>query len=304
MGGVVQQLLDQTAGAQWIRDALRRGKPFFAGKIGTSELDGLYFYLGGRCSSSLTPSIPSYPAAVRKNLSVNAGLFPPTNESLDAWAASMISDVLPLLDCVAQWNPAAPMEEASILQVACPGAVRCRLRSFEPYYEPERENQWSLALPDRVAVVSPFAPSIAKQWAKRAEVWGSRGVWNERTEVIPVRCGYSPLLTDAAEENAWPPEVGTWRQAVTKMAEAVVATGATVALLGCGALSLPLGAELKRRGLSAIHMGGATQILFGIKGRRWATHDVISTFFNESWVPPSPDEIPSRAASVEGGCYW
>jgi hypothetical protein len=115
------------------------------------------------------------------------------------------------------------------------------------------------------------------------------------------------MTTNNDEPNAWhtiTPGVSTWRAAVRAMVEAVVESKATVALLGCGALSLPIGAELKRRGISAIHMGGATQILFGIKGRRWATHDVISTFFNEAWVSPSPDEIPTRAASVEGGCYW
>ena len=292
-------ILDQTAGAKWIQDALTRGSPFLAGKLGTSETDVLYFYMGVRRPS---PTAPSYPAALRKNLCVNAGLFPATNETLDDWASHMISDVLPHLDCVAQWNPMNALEELTVLQVACPKATRCALRSLEPYYA---ETAWSASLPDRVAVVTPFAARVTEQWGKRAAVWPTRRLWNDRTEVIPVRCGYGPLLTDA--DNGWTaiaPDIVTWRDAVRAMADAVVRTGATVALLGCGALSLPLGAELKRRGLSAIHMGGATQILFGIKGRRWATHDVISTFFNEAWTFPSPAEIPSRAAAVEGGCYW
>lgn len=290
--------MDQTGGARWLRDALVSRKPFFAGKIGTSELDALYFRLHNT-------GIP-YPSFLRKNLCVNAGVFPATDAVLDDWVHSMRSDVLPQLDCVAQWNPGAPAGESTLLRLTCPRAVRCKLRSLEPYYEAADEDRWSLALPDRVAVVSPFAESIAKQWPRRTDVWGKRRLWNERTEVLPVRCGYSPLLTDKDEPNAWPAAIakGTWRDAVKATADAVTATGATVALLGCGALSLPLGAELKRRGISAIHMGGATQILFGIRGRRWATHDIISTFFNEAWVSPSPDEIPSRATLVEGGCYW
>jgi len=294
MGGVVGQV-SQTAGARWFRDTLRSGTPFLAGKLGTSELDAIYFYLGGRLSSSVP-----YPPAIRKNISVNAGVFPATDASIDAWAAHMMNEVLPALDCVAQWNPSNPVGEREILQRTCPRAVVCKLRSLEPYYEEAPEDRWSIALPARVAVVSPFAASIASQWAKRDNVWKSRTMWNTTTEVVPVRCGYNPILADA--ENAWP--AFTWREAVTAMVEAVVATGATAALIGCGALSLPIGAELKRRGISAIHMGGATQILFGIKGRRWATHTVISTFFNEAWVSPSATEIPKRADSVEGGCYW
>lgn len=301
MGGVIEQSpLDQTSGARWIRDALKRGTPFFVGKLGTSEVDALFFNLRRSPTSS-------YPTSIRKNLCVNAGVFPATDATLDDWARSMTSEVLPLLDCAIQWNSGNPLVESAILHLGCPSAIRCRLRSLEPYYEAVAEDRWSLALPARVAVVSPFATSIASQWAKRADVWRGKPMWNDATELIPVRCGYSPMTTNNDEPNAWhtiTPGVSTWRAAVRAMVEAVVESKATVALLGCGALSLPIGAELKRRGISAIHMGGATQILFGIKGRRWATHDVISTFFNEAWVSPSPDEIPTRAASVEGGCYW
>ena len=65
-----------------------------------------------------------------------------------------------------------------------------------------------------------------------------------------------------------------------------------------------LAAHAKQSGKLAIHMGGATQILFGIKGRRWDDHDVISRLYNDSWVRPQPREVPARAMTVEGGCYW
>jgi len=296
----MSQVLDQTAGAKWIRDKVRSGVPFLAGKLGTSELDALYFYMGYRLPSTLTARKLPYPMSMRKNIGVNAGVFPATDASLDEWSAYMLSDVLPSLDCVALWNPMNPLEEEGVLRRTCPAAVRCKLRSLEPYYEEAAEDRWSVALPARVAVVSPFATSIARQWERRADVWKHRTMWNGTTEVVPVRCGYNPIL--AGSENAW--TVSTWREAVAAMVEAVVATGASVALIGCGALSLPIGAELKRRGVSAIHTGGATQILLGIKGRRWMSHSVISTFFNEAWVSPSAEEVPSQSGSVEGGCYW
>jgi hypothetical protein len=88
------------------------------------------------------------------------------------------------------------------------------------------------------------------------------------------------------------------------MADRVEASGAKLAIVGCGALSLPLCVALKSRGIAAIHTGGATQILFGIKGGRWETHSVISTFFNDAWIRPAAAEIPAHAAHVEGACYW
>jgi hypothetical protein len=66
----------------------------------------------------------------------------------------------------------------------------------------------------------------------------------------------------------------------------------------------PLAAHVKRMGKKAIHMGGATQILFGIKGKRWDTHPVIGAMYNEHWVRPALEDVPQQANKVEGGCYW
>jgi hypothetical protein len=81
-------------------------------------------------------------------------------------------------------------------------------------------------------------------------------------------------------------------------------TGAEICIIGCGGLGMILGAELKRRGLQCIVLGGATQVLFGIKGKRWETHDVISKFWTDAWVWPSLEETPGGAGDIEGGCYW
>ena len=65
-----------------------------------------------------------------------------------------------------------------------------------------------------------------------------------------------------------------------------------------------IASRLRKLGISAIVLGGAIQVLFGIKGRRWARHDVISRFWNEAWVSPAAHEVPGGAGAVEGGCYW
>ena len=77
-----------------------------------------------------------------------------------------------------------------------------------------------------------------------------------------------------------------------------------VAIVGAGAWSLPLTAHARALGRIGIHMGGATQILFGIRGARWDDHPVIAGFYNEAWVRPGPGERPAAHEAVEGGCYW
>ena len=37
-------------------------------------------------------------------------------------------------------------------------------------------------------------------------------------------------------------------------------------------------------------MSGATQLLFGIKGKRWDDHPVISKLYNPAWVRPDETE--------------
>ena len=96
----------------------------------------------------------------------------------------------------------------------------------------------------------------------------------------------------------------TWFEALDYMVEQCKNIEFDVALIGCGAYGLPLAAEIKRMGKSAIHMGGALQILFGIKGKRWDNHPQISLFYNDSWIRPMEQERPQGAERVEGSCYW
>ena len=57
-----------------------------------------------------------------------------------------------------------------------------------------------------------------------------------------------------------------------------------------------------------IHLGGAVQLLFGIKGKRWNNNVrfVESSWYNknEFWTSPLSEDIPKNYKLVEDGCYW
>ena len=42
-----------------------------------------------------------------------------------------------------------------------------------------------------------------------------------------------------------------------------------IAVIGCGAYGICLASMLKNAGKQAFHLGGITQLWFGIKGKRW-----------------------------------
>lgn len=51
-------------------------------------------------------------------------------------------------------------------------------------------------------------------------------------------------------------------------------------------------------------MAGVTQLLFGIRGKRWDNDKLYHTFFNKNWCYPSVEETPKGNGQVEGGTYW
>jgi hypothetical protein len=181
------------------------------------------------------------------------------------------------------------------------------LRSLEPYYV-RPEHQWSRLLAGRrVAVVSSFADTMQRQIWKAGTIWANEELAgllpaDQVAEWTFVRTGYAPATALGAA--GWPEGINTWQRAVAYVVRRVVQSGADVALVGCGGLGTIIGSILKGYGISTIVLGGAIQVLFGIKGARWQRHEVISRFWNAAWVWPAADEIPKGAAMVEGSCYW
>ena len=98
----------------------------------------------------------------------------------------------------------------------------------------------------------------------------------------------------------------TWFETLEYMFEETMKIDFDIAIIGCGAYGMPLAAKLKKAGKQAIHLGGATQLLFGIKGKRWEENypSKIASCFNEYWGYLADSEKPKNAGTVEMGCYW
>ena len=93
-----------------------------------------------------------------------------------------------------------------------------------------------------------------------------------------------------------------WSEGLQRLSEEIYQRKYEIALVGAGAWSLPLLANIKNSGKKGLHLGGATQIAFGIKGRRWDGY--WGKYYNESWIRPLPSETPAGFERKEKGCYW
>ena len=274
-----------------ISSALASKKGFLVGRNGTIEMEILLARHHG---------LPIQSGQLLQ-LERNAGIFPTSVPNTASWvkrtcAAIQDSDLL-----VAGWYKPISADELNFLREIGKRGPYLPLRALEPYYVPEAY-QWTSVLEGRrVAVVSSFAKTACMQAGNANAIWSGRRVLPKAT-YLPVQTGYSPLL---AQGNAgWSMGIHSWESAVTSIVNQVMELNADIVLIGCGGLGMVIGHELRLRGKICIVMGGAIQVLFGIKGRRWQDHSIISTFWNSSWVWPRLEDTPAGAETVEKGCYW
>lgn len=171
-------------------------------------------------------------------------------------------------------------------------------------YPRSKIKPWSAALKGKkVLVVHPFENSIRKQYEENRKhiferIYDAEDILPE-FELITLKA----VQTLAGENDD---RFRTWFDALNWMEEQCGQIDFDVAIIGCGAYGFPLAAAIKRMGKIAIHLGGATQIMFGIIGSRWENeylrfyHDVV----NEHWVRPQETEKIAHANAVESACYW
>lgn len=151
----------------------------------------------------------------------------------------------------------------------------------------------------KVLVIHPFADSIKYQYEN------NRKKLFQNTDYLPKFKLYTmkAVQTIADERDD---RFDDWFEALDYMYFEAMKFDFDIALIGCGAYGYPLAAKLKKAGKQAIHLGGVLQIMFGVIGKRWEDDEnpIVRNLFNEYWIRPSDNEIPSNSKSVEKGCYW
>jgi hypothetical protein len=217
----------------------------------------------------------------------NAGFFPDKNEYFEKFSLMMMEDMKQVDILGTRW------EKEKIFSAQLINAVTVRLPDLEPYFH---RNPWSEALDGKkILVVHPFQESIKKQYANRELLFADK-------RVLPA---FHLITLKAIQTSAFiKSEFETWFHALEFMKEQISKIDFDIAIIGCGAYGFPLAAHMKRIGKKSVHLGGATQILFGIKGKRWEEMEQFNRLINEHWIRPSESEKPKDFKSVENGCYW
>ncbi len=272
-----------------IEKALQEKQGYLVGRNGTIELQVL-------CSSGLFSNQLTI-------LEKNAGIFPAQETFVRTWKSSTETAIQKADVLAAGWYPPLVHDEKELLTRLKTKAIQVPLRALEPYYVPFLY-RWTNNLEGRrVAIVSSFANTCMSQLQKKKEIWPDS--WDSLlpdATYIPIQTGYAPSIACGRAE--WPETIFNWYDACKYIVKKCCEENAEIVLIGCGGLGMPIAQALKEKGKICIVMGGAIQVLFGIKGRRWEHHEIISQFWNDAWVWPPLEETPAAAHLIENSCYW
>ena len=218
-----------------------------------------------------------------------AGYFPETDDALNAFSRRVCEDTRQI-DLLGSWCAG----ETQMKECYCPTMRGIPLSDLEPFWF---EHPWTGALAGKkVLVVHPFSDTIQAQYAKRRSLF-------DNPEMLPDYdlITYRAISSFAGIKTTF----ATWFDALDKMCTDISKIDFDVALIGCGAYGMSIAAFIKRElRRKAVHLGGASQLFFGIKGHRWKIVPRYAKLFNEHWTHPLASDTIENRKTIEGGAYW
>ena len=288
---------------QIIYDYLVSDKPCMVGRFGYYELEctvfasnRLYHRYDLWNYMRYKSDIWWYPNELVKRMFYNAGFFSPTPKMLDRFGLEMM-EAMPLLDVLGSWK-----KEESYFLSRLKDATFVNLELLNPLWSGEAM-PWSAALEGKnVLFVHPFVETINAQYKRRELI-------HKDSRILP-EFNIKTIKAVQSITGMKPEKYDNWFDALHYMEDEIDKIDYDVCIIGCGAYGFLLAAHCKRMGKKAIHLGGATQLLLGIKGKRWENPDYgfnginYLSFMTPYWVHPSTEETPKESLKIEDGCYW
>lgn len=287
----------------YIKSVLENNKPAMIARFGSVELRILNNYLDLTKSKikqciDFVKGEQIYFEWQDSIFDYNFFLFSKKNESRKSLIKKyyeLYNNDLKQLDVLGSW-----LEEEKKIKKYYPKRLKTVfLLDLEPYYHTQ---PWSKVLEGKkVLVIHPFEESIYSQYKKRESLFKNKDVLPKfDLNVINTFHTFSGINQNNFDD---------WFEVLESMKKQMDETDYDVAIIGCGPYGFHLAAHAKRKGKQGIHLGGATQLLFGIIGKRWEEPDYknfATEFFNEHWSRPLASESPEKDVkkSLDKETYW
>ncbi len=300
---------DADVANEHIYQMLTTDKPCMIGRYGANELSLIFNYLGikkhkGDAMGYITCKNGPWwwNKQIVRQMEYAAGFFPCDESSLNKFCELMLEDTKEL-DILGCW-----LYEENCLKSYLNNVLKISFTWLSPWFS---KNPWSRALEGKkVLVVHPFDKIIRQQYEKRELLFNDNRILPTFQELHTLKAVMS------FADNSAHCGFQTWFDALKWMESEMDKIDYEICILGCGAYGFPLAAHAKRTGKKAVHIGGNSQILFGIYGNaflspnRWEyklyniPNDFYPKLLNKHWVRPTDAYKPKGYMKVDGGSYW
>lgn len=285
-----------------IYNLLLSEKPCMIARYGEFEINTIvnYLYVSGRYKNTIFEYIRGkgwewwWNETTLQNMKNNAGFWPVNYSNMMKYGELVVEDSkqVDVIGSITglEWYLMDELSNATIVP----------LFNLEPFFS---NIPWTRALKDKkVLVVHPFEETIQSQYINnRVKLFTNPYILPE----------FKLITLKAIQSVGGNSDFKSWFEALDYMKTEINKIDYDIAILGCGAYGFDLAAHIKRSGKKAIHLGGVSQLLFGIRGRRWEQTDqkwynngAYPDLMNEYWCRPRESEKPKAANKIEGACYW
>lgn len=273
---------------------LQKNQPCLIARFGSTELKLVSYFL-----KNIQKPVIHFPKKEAEMMRFSSGFFPINDRLLTRFSCEFLN-LVPNIDVLGCWNFYTE-DECQIVETYNKTAQLIHFSAIgdEVFFH---DNPWTQYLKGKkVLVIHPFAKTIQAQYKKRKKLFSNELILPE-FNLITLKAVQGLAGSDCEQFS-------TWFDALESMCREIDKIDFDIALIGAGAFGIFLGDYVKRKGKQAVHIGGATQLLFGILGERWEKqYQGYEKIFNASWTRPLPEETPqnlSRFTKTERfKAYW
>ncbi len=285
-------LRDKNSGVELITNSILSNKPFSLTRIGLGEIRWIDWYIKGGINSNCDGRSH---ASTLANLIENEGVYGNCSEEFfTEFTNGLISSDISVFWFNKDGSNLMYQEQMNIFNKYSPDSTKIDIDSISCF---ENENYWTKSLAGKkVLVIYPFVETIKSQYKKRELIWtGEHAMKLPEFELKT----YKPVWSMGGDRPH-----SSWFESLNHMKKEISEIDFDVALLGCSHYGIPLCNFIKTElNKSAIYLGGETQLIFGIKGKRWDQWSIVNRHYNEHWVR-SFDDVPNGYNLLDGGSYW
>jgi hypothetical protein len=285
-----------------LKDSIKQKYGFGVGKIGFSE-QCMLGYLPFLSSNVNQLQIKAYESVLRYHCEVQFGVFPTKTEFLQKFANFYCNHVL-------QVDVLGIFQANQEMDIIKKNKLQSKLIPYQQT-EPDRSIPYiaeNCYLPyfrgKNILFISPFAELLKSRCTMDIfeRVWSRIDkTWFFPKNINGIEIPYS-IKNSKKTIKDYVDSISLYDYVCSQISKQEF----DIALIGAGALSLPIVSYVKSLGKIGISLGGHLQVLFGVKGARWANDEYWkNNYFNEHWIdmPDKYHPIDKNNFS-DRGAYW